>query len=234
MADRASLEDLLMATTMRTTRKPYKGPPMEGPIATWYARNTAGDIRGYRKVARAVADQVPPGGRILEVAPGPGYLAIEIAKLGDFLITGLDISRSFVRIATENARRAGVAIEFRHGNASDMPFADESFDFVLCRAAFKNFADPIGAIDEIHRVLLPGGRASIFDLRKGASREAIAAEVRAMGLSPLNALLTRWSLYMLLKNAYSDDALQRMVAQSRFDGCEIVHDGIGFELRLAK
>jgi ubiquinone/menaquinone biosynthesis C-methylase UbiE len=219
----------------RARRKGYKGIPMEGPIATWYAKNTAGDIRGQQRVVQAVLDRLPDGGRVLEVAPGPGYLAIELAKRGTFTVTGLDISASFVRIASENARRAGVSVDFRRGDAARMPFADESFDLVVCRAAFKNFADPIGALDELYRVLRPGGSASIIDLRKDASREEIDAEVRGMGLSPLNAFLTRWTFrLMLLKSAYTYAALERMVARSRFGTGEIRPDGIGFELRLAK
>lgn len=220
---------------MSTKQKPYKGLPMEGFIATWYANNTRGDSRGFKATAKAVAEQVAPGGCVLEVAPGPGHLAIEIARLGAFQISGLDISRSFVRIAGQNARQAGVKIDFRHGDAAHMPFPDESFDFVVCTAAFKNFADPVGAINEIYRVLKPGGRASIFDLRKDASREAIEAEVQGMKLSWLNTLLTKWTFrFMLLKSAYTKDALERMVSQSRFGKGEILQDGIGFELRLAK
>jgi len=216
-------------------RKPYKGVGMEGVIATWYARNTKGDIRDYRRCARAVTDQVTPGGSVLEVAPGPGYLAIEIAKLGDYRVTGLDVSHSFVRIARENAGEARAAIDFRQGDAAHMPFADDAFDFVACRAAFKNFSDPAGALAEIHRVLKPGGKASIYDLRKNASREAIDREVAQMGMSRLNAWLTKWTFrLMLLKRAYTDDAMLRMSAESPFRRGEIVEDGIGFELRLRK
>jgi ubiquinone/menaquinone biosynthesis C-methylase UbiE len=208
---------------------------MEGPIARWYAKNTGRDTRGYRKTAQALAERLAPGSAVLEVAPGPGYLAIELAKLGAFRITGLDLSQTFVRIARENARQAGVAINFHHGDAANMPLPDESFDFVVCRAAFKNFADPIGALDEMHRVLRPGGRASIFDLRKNAPLEAIDQEVREMHLLPMNALLTRLVFrLMLLRSAYTREALEAMVARSRFGGGEIVEDGIGFELRLAK
>jgi ubiquinone/menaquinone biosynthesis C-methylase UbiE len=148
----------MTSTATRTRRKAYKGIGMEGPIATWYAKNTGRDMREYRKIAQAVAGRLPGGSSVLEVAPGPGYLAIELAKLGDYRITGLDISKSFVRIARENARRAGVTIDFLRGGAAQMPFPDESFDFVVCRAAFKNFSDPVGALDEIHRVLRPGGK----------------------------------------------------------------------------
>lgn len=225
----------MSATTKSTPRKPYKGMAMEGVIATWYANNTKGDIRAYRTCAQSVVDRLAPGSSVLEVAAGPGYLAIEIAKRGNFHVTGLDISHSFIRIANENAQREGVAIEFRQGDAAHMPFPDESFDFVVCRAAFKNFSDPIGAIDEIYRVLKPGGKASIYDLRKEASLAEIDAEVRGMGLSRLNALLTRLTFrFLLLKTAYTAADLDQMVAASRFGRGEVLRDGIGFDLRLMK
>jgi len=223
--------------TMRRQRvpKPYKGPAMEGFIASWYARNTRGDVREYRACAEALAKQLPAGGRVLEVAPGPGYLAIELARLGDYRVTGLDISRTFVQIAQENARAAGAAVDFRHGNASQMPFADATFDLVACRAAFKNFSDPLGALNEVHRVLKPGGRASILDLRKEATREEIAPYVDEMKLSPVSALFTKLTFrFFLTKNAYTREAIERLAAQSRFGACEVVSRGIEFDLRLAK
>jgi len=220
---------------MAVTSKPYKGLPMEGIIASWYAKNTGNDVRGTRKLASSIVDNLKPGARVLEVAPGPGYLAIEIAKMGDYRVAGLDISHSFVRIATENARKASVSVDFRHGDAAHMPFPEESFDFVVCRAAFKNFSDPVGAINEIYRVLGDGGRASIIDLRKDASLADIDEEVAGMHLSALNAMLTKWTFRnMLLKSAYTREAMEAMVSESRFGKGEILKDGIGFELRLVK
>ena len=130
-----------------TARKAYRGLGMEGPIATWYAKNTGRDLQRFITVARGVIDRLPDGGDVLEVAPGPGFCAIEIARSGRHSVTGLDISESFVRIASEHAARANVAVAFRHGNASAMPFPDESFDCVVCSAAFKNFSDPLGALN---------------------------------------------------------------------------------------
>jgi len=220
---------------MAVTSKPYKGLPMEGIIASWYAKNTGNDVRGTRKLASSIVDNLKPGARVLEVAPGPGYLAIEIAKMGDYRVAGLDISHSFVRIATENARKAGVSVDFRHGDAAHMPFPEESFDFVVCRAAFKNFSDPVGALNEIHRVLVHGGQALIIDLRKDASLADIDEEVAGMHLSALNAMLTKWTFRnMLLKSAYTREAMEAMVSESRFGKGEILKDGIGFELRLVK
>src|SRR5262249_20321604 len=77
---------------MQRAAKAYKGPAMEGRIADWYARNTKGAPR-FCTSADALTKTLTPGARILEVAPGPGYLAIELARRG-FRVTGLDISES--------------------------------------------------------------------------------------------------------------------------------------------
>jgi ubiquinone/menaquinone biosynthesis C-methylase UbiE len=227
-------KQMFLNTISSVRRKPYKGMAMEGLIARWYAQNTRNG-RGFHETAQAIAERLTPGSAVLEVAPGPGYLAIELAKLGSYHITGLDISHSFVQIASENARQAGVTIDFRHGDVANMPFPADTFDFVVCVAAFKNFTDPVAALNEIHRVLRPGGHASIIDLRKEARLDEIDADVRKMHLSPLNAMLTRWTFrLMLLRNAYTRQALEALVARSQFGQGEIIADGIGFELRLVK
>jgi ubiquinone/menaquinone biosynthesis C-methylase UbiE len=216
------------------TAKAYKGLPMEGVIASWYASNTGRDMRRFTDTARLIFDRVQPGSDVLEVAPGPGYLSIELAKRG-YTVAALDISKSFVRMARENAARSGVTIDVRQGNVAAMPFGDASFDFLVCMAAFKNFSDPLGALDEMHRVLRPRGQASIFDLRKDAALSDIAKEVSEMNLTPWNAFLTRFVFrHGLLRAAYTREQLERLARNSRFGGCEIESKGIGLEMRLTK
>jgi ubiquinone/menaquinone biosynthesis C-methylase UbiE len=215
--------------------KGYKGIGMEGRIATWYARNTANDMAEFQALAERLATAVPLGSRMLEVAPGPGYLAIEIAKRGQYAITGLDISKTFVEIANANARRAAVKADFQHGNASAMPFADETFDLIICRAAFKNFSQPLEAMNEMHRVLRPHGRALIIDLRKEASMDDINAYIRDANVGWANSLIYRATFrYLLIPRAYSKRQFTEMAANSRFGGAEISESGIGFEITLRK
>ena len=214
--------------------KGYKGLPMEGPTATWYAKNTGRDRRRFTKMADAVARRIPTDCTVLEVAPGPGFLAVELARRG-YRVTAVDISRSFVQIARDNAAAANVAVDVRLGNASALPFNDASFDLVICSAAFKNFSDPIGALNEMHRVLIRARQAFIFDLRKDAADRDIRAEVQDMQLSPINAWLTRQIFrFGLLRAAYAREQLAQMAAASRFGEGEILEDGIGFQLLLTK
>jgi ubiquinone/menaquinone biosynthesis C-methylase UbiE len=173
-------------------------------------------------------------GDILEVAPGPGYLAIEIARLGRFRVTGLDISHTMVEISRENAAAAAVSVDFRQGDATEMPFADGSFDLIVCQAAFKNFRQPVSALNEMDRVLRPGGRAVIQDLRKEASSSDINREVQNQNLGAVNGFITKRILAGLRSRAYSTNQLERLVAESTFRTCEIKTDGIGLEVRLQK
>ncbi len=219
---------------MTSTMKPYKGLPMEGAVAKWYARNTTRDRNRFETVARSICERVPQGSHVLEVAPGPGYLAIELARNG-MRVTAVDISKSFVEMVRRNAASAGVAIDVRQGNASAMPFAPGCFDYVVCMAAFKNFTEPVAAINEIHRVLQLGGRASIYDLRHEADRKEIDAAVAEMRLSMVDRVLTRMIFrYGLLPRAYTTEQMKWMAEQSRFGRSEILNQGIGFEARFVK
>jgi ubiquinone/menaquinone biosynthesis C-methylase UbiE len=224
---------------MQTTekrQKGYKGLAMEGIVARWYARirRSGSQIEEWRKQAAHFSGGLPDGADVLEVAPGPGYFAIEMARLDRLHVTGLDISHTFVEIARENARQAGASVDFQQGNASSMPFAEGSFDLIICQAAFKNFSQPGKAIDEMYRVLRGGGMAVIQDMWKDASDATIRKEVNSMQLGPVNAFLTGRTLRMLRRRAYTKEQFERLATASAFGGCEIETSGIGIEVRLKK
>ena len=222
-------------TNQAIETKPYKGMGMEGAVARWYARSTANLMPEFEADSHRVAEHLPPGAKVLEVAPGPGYFAVSLARLGDYRITGIDISRTMVEIARSNASQAGVAIDFRQGSASSMPFADEQFDMLYCRAAFKNFTEPLQALREMYRVLKPGGRALIIDLRRDASRAEINTEVSRMGLSAWSTLVTRLTFrFMLLKRAYTKAEFLDLLAQTQFSSPQVKEIGIGLDVWLQK
>jgi len=220
---------------MNKTIKAYKGLPMEGMIASWYAKTTLKDLKRHQLMAKQLVNKIPQHGSVLEIAPGPGYFCIELGKLGDFQITGLDISKSFVEIARRNAKGTGLKIDFREGNASAMPFQNEIFNFTFCQAAFKNFSEPVRAIIEMYRVLKPHGTAVIVDMRRDASPVDIEREVNGMRLDPINKFMVKWTFdHMLLKSAYSVDEMKAMVAQTPFGKCRVDVEGVGFQVWLEK
>ncbi len=215
--------------------KAYKGIAMEGFIATHYAKMTLPDMEDYRSLARTIAARVRPRASILEVAPGPGYTAIELANLGAFKVTGMDISATFVEIAQKNARQAGVQAEFCVGDAASMPFADASFDFLVCRAAFKNFTRPQHALLEMHRVLKRGGTALIIDLRPDVGAQTIDEYNRKAHREGISGLFMKWTfLSFLRKNAHSKAELEGMIRLTGFDRREIKEDPMGYEVWLWK
>jgi len=216
-------------------QRAWKGKAMEGWVARWYTRTRRKDMADFRGEAKRIAECLNRSSRVLEVAPGPGFFAIELSKLGGFSITGLDISQTLVDIAKENALAAGVQVDFRLGNASAMPFTDDCFDFVYCSAAFKNFSEPVEALNEMHRVLRPTGEAVIMDLRQDASLDEIDRYVRQSGRSPIDAWITRWTFrHVLLRRAYAGNEFLNMAKQSRFGVCQVATSGIALEVRFSK
>ncbi len=221
--------------TTDTLPKAHKDREMEGMVAKWYTSSTGNARDEFAKLALRVASELPQGSGVLEVAPGPGYFCIELAKLGPYAITGLDLSHTFVEIATQKAAEAGVQVDFRQGNASSLPFPDDSFDFLLCRAAFKNFGQSVRALQEMCRVLKRGGKGLIIDLSRDASPEALDRIVGGLGLNKLNRVMTKFIFrHSLVKWAYSKEQFRQMLAQTTFRTVEIREGDGGFEISMVK
>jgi len=204
-------------------------------MAKWYASNTSEMMKDYVELAQRIAREIPEGSRVLEVAPGPGYFSIALAKLGSHAITGMDLSPTMVEIARKKASEAGVRVEFLQGSASKMPLQTGCFDFLLCRAAFKNFAQPVEALREMCRVLRPGGRALIIDMRGDVTRGELNQAVDAMKSSGVNRLINKIVFRtVLLRSAYTRVQFEAMLAQAGFSHVEIAQSGIGFEISARK
>jgi ubiquinone/menaquinone biosynthesis C-methylase UbiE len=214
----------------------FKDLGIEGSSARWYDKNSRthrmAEMSAY---ASEVAEQIVLGSNVLEIAPGPGYLSIELAKLGDYRIVGLDISKDFVRIAKANAQAAGVEITFLQGNADDLPFEENSVDFVVCTAAFKNFKNPLTALFEMHRVLKLGGRALIIDMNKNASDAQFVEYIRNSGLKRGQAVFMKMIFkYFLKKGAYNQDNLIKLIDATPFAHHKINEKGIALYVYLQK
>ena len=219
---------------MAAAVKAYKGMGMEGSIARWYDRTTRRDMAEYQQLAARISAIVPAGGSVLEVAPGPGFLSIELAKRG-LRVRAVDISKTFVELARQNAAAAGVKTRFQLGNAAALPVEDSSVDFVVCRAAFKNFTQPLKAMAEMRRVLRPGGTAMLIDLKRDVSVEEIRRYVAGLGLNRFNRWITMLTFRgMLIKRAYPLEEIRRMALEAGWHDVRIDAAPMGFSAWTTK
>ncbi len=184
-----------------------------------------------KKEAKEVANHIKDGDCVLEVAPGPGYLSIELAKLGNYKITGMDISKDILEIAERNTKEAGVEIDFRQGNASLMPFQESMFNFIICVLAFKNFKEPFKSLHEMYRVLKLGSTTLIMDLNRNASKQVMQALVKNMGLKGMKAFFAR---KIQRNGAYTKKEFETFVSQTEFKEFDIKDSNIGFSIYLKK
>lgn len=205
---------------------------LEGVQAKMYDKGSREHrIEEIKEEAKEATSHIKDGDSVLEVAPGPGYLSIELAKLGKYKITGMDISKDILEIAARNAKESEVEIEFRHGNASCMPFQDSIFNFIICVLAFKNFKEPLKALNEMYRVLKPGNSALIMDLDRNASKKVMEAIVKNMGLKGINAFIART---IQRNGAYTKKEFESFISQSQFKDCVIKEGNLGFSIYLNK
>jgi ubiquinone/menaquinone biosynthesis C-methylase UbiE len=121
---------------------------------------------GRDLTAAIVAEaQVREGMHVLDVACGTGEPAISIATQlhGSGAVVGSDISTDPLKVAEQRARERGLTnIDFVPADVHQLPFPSQSFDRVTCRLGVMFFADLPRALLQIHRVLKPGGRASLL------------------------------------------------------------------------
>jgi ubiquinone/menaquinone biosynthesis C-methylase UbiE len=220
---------------MKTSRR-KKDLAITGWMAKWYDRNTRSSrLAEMREVADGVSQAAPVGAKVLEVAPGPGYLSIELAKRG-FSVTGVELSQDFVEIEKRNAKAEGTSVDFKQGNASALPLADGSFDFIVCAAAFKNFSEPLKAMREMHRVLKPGGAALILDMNRNNTKEDIEAEMRKyVDMKGFDRWFVKLSFKTFLRNgAYTQEEFEELIARTDFVRHTINKGGVGFQVWMFK
>jgi len=121
---------------------------------------SAGTDGGWRRRA-AKATVLKPGGSALDVACGSGKLTILLSRIAgpNGRVVGLDFSTKMLEVA----RHEFPTIEFREGDALNLPFDDATFDATTIAFGLRNLADPVRGLSEMLRVVKPGGRAVVLE-----------------------------------------------------------------------
>jgi SAM-dependent methyltransferase len=121
---------------------------------------TGPSTREEHRIALAMLS-ISAGDRVLDVACGPGNFTRDFADAADGgLVVGIDASETMLAVAVGDTESANVA--YIRGDACELPFRDGSFDAICCFAALHLIEEPMQALDEIVRVLAPGGRVALL------------------------------------------------------------------------
>jgi SAM-dependent methyltransferase len=126
-----------------------------------YADYAVAKNRPYAK--RLVSLLAPRAGeRILDVATGPGVVAVEAARaMGGGSVLATDLSPAWEPFVAAAAREAGVAIDFREMPGERLDLPDGAFDVVICEFGLMFMPEPLAGLREMYRVLKPGGRLGV-------------------------------------------------------------------------
>ena len=169
-----------------------------------------------------------PGNVVLDVACGPGNFSREFARTvgNEGLVVGIDASRTMLTRGIEDLARSGIAnLAFVRGDATAMPFKDASFDGSCCFAALHLFSEPFAALDEMTRVLRPGGRIALMTSVR-----------RPVAPTPLKPVLERASGMRIFESEEIVEALQergftnvrqRLAGMVQFVGGRLEDPGLG-------
>lgn len=124
------------------------------------------DIRWRSRLIAALSKENPH--KILDVATGTGSLPIGIAQSMNAKVVGLDISEKMLEIANKKVKKADLekSVSFVLGDAENLSFPDQHFDAVTLSFAVRNFEQRRRALQDIHRVLKPGGALFVLELSK--------------------------------------------------------------------
>jgi SAM-dependent methyltransferase len=158
---------------------PLAAPRLWDLVADDYARDVAPHFALYVEDALGLAG-VGEGSRFLDVACGPGLLAISAARRGA-RASAVDISAQMIARARDAARAARVDVDARVGDGAALPFDDGSFDAAACLFGLMFFADRARGLEELRRVLAPGGRAVVASWVPVERVPVLADIYRALG-----------------------------------------------------
>ena len=139
----------------------------------------------YRRLIQDLAASLAPGTRLLDVGTGPGYLLGYLARARpDLSLWGLDFSPDMIRRARSRQRATTpqAAPRWLVADACRLPFSAGVFAQVVASFSFHIWPCPVAGLEELQRVLAPGGRAWVYELRREAALSDLRAFARETGL----------------------------------------------------
>jgi ubiquinone/menaquinone biosynthesis C-methylase UbiE len=163
---------VLAILPMNIPREPEREGRQDRKAARAYARQGHSPVFVMERyfILRALA-RWKPHGPVVDIGSGPGFLAAAISRhYPAARVVGLDNNNEMINIARSIWQREPYDIEFTKADAHKLPFADGAVDFIVSSLSLHHWTDAKMVFKEIRRVLKPGGRFLIFDLRRDGPR----------------------------------------------------------------
>jgi SAM-dependent methyltransferase len=177
-------------STLGSTRLAEFGQIDTTPDPTYFVRfldaaAAAPSVQAYKRRLVELLE-LRPRQRVLDVGCGTGDDAREMARMvgANGRIVGIDNSRAMIAVARERAKGTEVSVDFRVGDAHDLPFESESFDSCRADRSLMHVPDARRVLAEMTRVTKPGGRLAIFEVDFGTL--LIDADDRLLARTILN------------------------------------------------
>lgn len=201
------------------------------------------DVQTYNSMMRSLRDRgwmetdhiIRSGithGSALEIGPGPGYLGLEwLKKTENTMLIAVEISPEMTKIAEKNAREYGLEgrVKYVKGDAHQIPFDDNTFDGLFTNGSLHEWSQPIRVFDEVYRVLKPGAKYFMSDMRRDMNPFVMwfmklmvkPKEIRPGFVSSTNA-------------SYTTDEIRSVLDQSKLKESVVAKTFMGFEITGVK
>lgn len=171
-------------------------------------------------------------GAALEIGPGPGYFGLEWLKATEGTrLVGLEISPAMIASAEKNADGYGLTerVRYQEGTALAMPFEDGIFDAVFSNGSLHEWESAGAVFDEIARVLKPGGRFCITDLRRDLSPEIYRFMYESCDPPEI-----RSGFETSVRAAYTREEIMDLLGRSRLTGWQVIAHPYGLMIHGKK
>jgi ubiquinone/menaquinone biosynthesis C-methylase UbiE len=172
------------------------------------------------------------GKKGLDAGCGGGRYTVALANLGAAKVTGIDYGLNNIKDAKRRSKSAGIDnVNFRHADVLNIPYKDNSFDFVFSNGVLHHTTAPSHGIEELHRVLKPGGHIWIFLygkslwwdmmdvlrlLSSNVSSEQTQHIMQLMGYAPNRIFKFLDSLYVPIIESYTAGQMEKMLKRAGF------------------
>ena len=199
----------------------------------------ATDLLRQRIDRNAIGYDWLQGKKGLDAGCGGGRYTVALASLGAAKVTGIDYGRDNIKDAKLRSRSAGIdKVNFRHADVLNIPYRDNSFDFVFSNGVLHHTTDPQRGIEELFRVLKPGGKMWIFlygsslwwemmdvlrPLSAKASRQQMQHVMQLMGYAPNRIFKFMDSLYVPIIESYTAKQMEGMLKRAGFADLQQLH-----------